>query len=85
MRSHEIDDSVSREAWETTGELDGADGCVARHEHGHGEAICPRTGQCHCARPIGHPIPVAVQSPRAIVTSRNSSATALPARRFFHP
>ena len=84
MRSHEIDDSVAREAWNATRELDGADGCVARLGHAHGEAVCPRTGQCHCARPIGHPIPVAVENPRETATSRNSSAIGIPPRRFFH-
>ena len=90
MRSHQPDDWVANEAWEeaweeageSAPELNGADGCVARLGHEHAEAICPRTSQCHCARPIGHPIPVAGPDPREKATSRNSSATASPTRRF---
>ena len=82
MRNQDPDDGVAREAREAMRELDEADGCVARLDHEHGETICPRTSQCHCARPIGHPIPVAVHDPHETATSRNSSATASPARRF---
>ncbi len=45
-------------------ELEEADSCIARRGQEHAEAVCPRSSQCHCARPIGHPIPVPVHDPR---------------------
>jgi hypothetical protein len=34
--------------------------CAAGREHDRPGATCGRGAQCHCARPIGHPIPVTV-------------------------
>jgi len=57
------DDRVDQEAWKKERAEDEADTCVAGvvHEHDH---VCRRGSQCHCARPIGHPTPVALPAPR---------------------
>lgn len=63
----ETDDCLAQEtrekAREETRAVDEADSCAAgvAHEPDH---VCTRGSQCHCARPIGHPIPVALPDPR---------------------
>jgi hypothetical protein len=65
MPNVEREDSVTEESWEKACEAEEADGCVAGAAHEHGSANCPRASACHCARPIGHPIPVAAPGSRA--------------------
>jgi len=59
MPNVEPDDLVSEESWEKARETEEADSCVAGALHGHDRRSCPRASNCRCARPIGHPIPVA--------------------------
>ena len=54
------EDRVSTDAWEKARETDAVDCCAAGRARDRPGAICSRGSQCHCARPIGHPIPVEV-------------------------
>ena len=58
MLTTEPDDRASDEAWEKARDADETDGCAAGRAHDHPGAICRRGSQCHCARPIGHPVPI---------------------------
>jgi hypothetical protein len=48
---------VPVESWEATHDAD-EDSCAARRAKGLPEIRCTRGSQCHCGRPIGHPIPI---------------------------
>ena len=57
LRTEEV---ATDAAWEKTRDADEEDCCASGRAHDRPGAICPRGSQCHCARPIGHPIPVEV-------------------------
>jgi len=54
------EERVTDAAWENARDAEASDCCAAGRAHDHPGAICPRGSQCHCARPIGHPIPLEV-------------------------
>jgi hypothetical protein len=60
MPNLQTDERVTDDAWEKARDADEADGCAAGRAHDRPGAICRRGSQCHCARPIGHPVPVDV-------------------------
>jgi len=55
---------VPVDAWEKTRDAD-EDSCAARRAKGLPAIPCPRGSQCHCGRPIGHPIPIPPRDPRS--------------------
>jgi len=54
-------DEVPVEAREETHDAD-EDSCAARRAKGLPAIRCTRGAECHCARPIGHPIPIETTS-----------------------
>ncbi|HXU02363.1 MAG TPA: hypothetical protein VN903_15460 [Polyangia bacterium] len=55
---------LADEAWANAPKTPELDCCVAQPDGEHCERSCPRGSACHCARPIGHPVPVEVFRPR---------------------
>jgi hypothetical protein len=64
MPNLRTDEDFADNAWEKARAADEADCCAAGLAHDRSKATCPRGSQCHCARPIGHPIAVVVPHER---------------------
>jgi len=60
MPNLQTEDRTSDAAWEKAHDAEASDCCAAGHPHDRPDTTCPRGSQCHCARPIGHPIPIEV-------------------------
>jgi hypothetical protein len=65
MPNVDLDESETEASWEQARENDEADGCAAGAAHEHDAAVCRRGSDCHCARRLGPPTPLAVNRPRS--------------------